>query len=63
MSKHPYRQITEEALDAFWAVIVKRYPQAKTGDLSPLTTVALSMAAEDAVEEWVTCNVPARFRR
>ena len=45
--------MTDEALDAFWEVIVKRYPQAKTGDLSPGATIALQLAAEDAVGEWV----------
>ena len=55
--------MTDEALDAFWEVIVKRYPQAKTGDLSPGATIALQMAAEDAVGEWVNSNVPAKFRK
>ena len=57
------RSLTDEALDAFWEVIVKRYPQAKTGDLSPGATIALQMAAEDAVGEWVNSNVPAKFRK
>jgi hypothetical protein len=50
--------IADEALDAFWHVIVQRFPQAKTGDLSPLTTVRLSDAAETAIEEWIWANVP-----
>ena len=63
MKKADLRSMTDEALDAFWAVIVKRYPQAKTGDLSPGATIALHLAAEDAVCEWVNNNVPARFRK
>lgn len=60
--KHPCLQpITDEALDAFWEVLVKRFPQAKTGDLSPLATIALQIAAEDAVCEWVNNNVPGGF--
>ena len=57
--KHPdIRSITDEALDAFWKVLVKRFPQAKTGDLSPEPTIALQRAAEDAVSEWIDNNVP-----
>jgi hypothetical protein len=29
MKANPYKQVTEDAMDAFWEVIVKRYPQAK----------------------------------
>lgn len=51
------RQLTDAALDAFWDVIVKRFPQATTGDLSPLTTFQLSQAAETAIIEWIFYNV------
>jgi len=50
--------LIEEAIDAFWSVVVKHYPEAKTGDLSPETTIGLVNAAERAVEEWVEYNVP-----
>ncbi len=53
---------TDAALDAFWDVIVNRYPEAVTGDLSPGATIALQLAAEDAVYEWVVNNVPKPFR-
>jgi hypothetical protein len=53
------RSVADEALEAFWQVIVQRYPQAETGDLSPLTTVRLQNAAEAAIEEWIWANVPA----
>jgi hypothetical protein len=46
-----------EALDAFWEVIVRRFPQAKFGDLSPERTIRLSDAAADAIEEWISNNV------
>ena len=52
------RTLTQEADDAFWQVVVRQYPQAKTGDLSPLTTFALHQAEEEAVKEWVWANVP-----
>ncbi len=48
----------EEALDAFWEAIVRRFPQARYGDLSPLQTLHLEEAAEAAVNEWIRNNVP-----
>ena len=59
LSKEDLRELTDEALDAFWEAIVKRYPQATSGDLSPWPTMKLQMAAEDAVTEWIDNNVPA----
>ena len=56
------KQLTEEALDAFWERIIQRFPEAKTGDLSPLSTFRLTQAAESAVKEWVSANVP-KYRR
>ena len=50
------RTLTDEALDAFWQVIVGHYPLAESGDLSPLTTFTLQLAAEDAVAEWIDSN-------
>jgi hypothetical protein len=50
--------LTEQALEAFWEVIVRHYPQARTGDLSPERTIALDLAAEAAIQEWVRNNVP-----
>lgn len=56
--KHPdIRSITDEALNAFWDVVVKRFPEVETGDLSPGATIDLQMAAEDAVGEWIANNV------
>jgi hypothetical protein len=46
-----------KALCAFWQEIVERFPQAESGDLSPSTTLTLSMAARDAIEEWISYNV------
>ena len=62
MEKSELESITDLALDAFWDVIVNRFPEATTGDLSPLTTFALDQAAEAAVEEWVWANVPQKLR-
>lgn len=35
--------LTDKALDAFWQVVVQELPHATTGDLSPLTTIQLSV--------------------
>ena len=42
-------QLIHEALDAFWEVVAKRFPEATTGDLCPLTALAFDQAAEAAV--------------
>lgn len=62
MKPEHLRTLADEALDAFWQIIVRRYPQAKTGDLSPLTTIQLQIAAENAIDEWVWANVPRAKR-
>lgn len=49
----------EAALAAFWATVAERFPEITTGDLGPRTTVAIEDAAHDAVEAWVTLNLPA----
>ncbi len=46
-----------EASEAFWAVIVRHFPEARSGDLSVERTVRLRMAGADAVEEWIRNNV------
>ncbi len=50
MTKSTIADLANEALDAFWQVIVRHNPQAKTGDLSPWTTINLTIAAENAIE-------------
>lgn len=57
------KDVTEDALEAFWKVVAKRYPSAKYGDLSPHADFALKRAAEAAITEWVEENVPAKFRK
>jgi hypothetical protein len=57
-TKQDLTKLADQALDAFWQVIVHHYPQAKTGDLSPWTTVLLQNAAENAIDEWTNSNVP-----
>lgn len=49
-------ELTRSALDAFWDIIAKKFPEAKTGDRSPLATMQLDTAAEKAVGEWIENN-------
>ena len=49
---------TNQALEAFWETVALRFPEAQSGDLSPLTTVRLSIVAKDAIAEWVANNLP-----
>ena len=58
ISKADLCDITLEAELAFWEVLVKRFPQAQTGDLSIDRTIRLTIAAQEAVEEWIENNVP-----
>jgi hypothetical protein len=50
--------LTRRALEVFWEVVCKAFPEAVTGDLSPGTTFIFEEAAEKAVKEWVQANVP-----
>lgn len=58
MTKPTVEALLHEAMTAFWEVIVKHYPEAETGDLSPLTTFHFGDAAKTAVKEWIWANVP-----
>ena len=59
MPKLKFSSLANEALDAFWQVVVQHYPQAKTSDLSLGRSIALDIAAESAIAEWIDNNVPA----
>lgn len=50
--------VVEEALDAFWDIVIDRFPPAATEGASVMTEV-LDTAAYRAVEEWVMGNAPA----
>ena len=62
-SKQLVRSVTEEALNAFGRVLVGRFPQAESGDLSPWATITLSTAAENAIGEWIDNNPPATTKK
>lgn len=58
MSQTDIDTVTNDALDAFWQLVVRRFPEATDGDLSIDRTIALEIAAKEAVREWVWNNVP-----
>jgi hypothetical protein len=60
MTNDELHRLVEEANMAFWDVIVKHFPKAKTGDLSPWTTIKLHQAQQEAVEEWIGNNFTTR---
>ena len=55
--------LVEDALQEFWGLIAEQYPQATSGDLSPLRCIRLHIAARDAVEEWVWANVSSTAKQ
>lgn len=57
MTNETHRTLADEGLAAFWQVVVKRFPEATTGDLSIGRDIALTMAATEAVSEWIDNNV------
>lgn len=52
------KRVTEEAQEAFWAVVAKAYPEAEHGDFPPDATMDFDTACEDAVESWTYWNAP-----
>jgi hypothetical protein len=52
------RAVAYEAMEAFWQVVVQHFLGAVSGDLSPCATIALRLAAEEALAEWIENNVP-----
>ena len=51
------RKAIERADDAFWAVIAKSFPEAKSGDFDPMATKKWDDACEEAVNQWLHLNV------
>ena len=57
-TKLDLKSLVQEADEAFWQIVVKHYPEATSGDLSPCTSIRLNDAQEDAIAEWIWANVP-----
>jgi hypothetical protein len=57
-TKAKRERIVEEAQEAFWAVIAKKYPKAESGDFMPDASMDFDSACEKAVEHWLAMNLP-----
>lgn len=51
-------QTAEAALDAFWQVVARRFPEIKGGDLHFDVEIQLKLAAENAIKACVFYNTP-----
>lgn len=47
-----------DAQDAFWAAMVKAFPEVKTGDFSPGDTMDFDEACKTAARAWLLWNHP-----
>jgi len=54
---------TVEAQSAFWASMVKAFPEIKTGDFSPHAEQMFDAACISATTLWVNANLPNNYRR
>ena len=52
------RHAVIDAQDAFWAVMVDKFPEVQTGDMDPLDAFAFRQACEKALERWLQWNHP-----
>lgn len=50
-------RVAAAALDAFWAAVAAGYPEARTGDVDPVTVAELGRAASRAVATWEEYNL------
>ncbi|TXI83171.1 MAG: hypothetical protein E6Q40_11460 [Cupriavidus sp.] len=46
-----------DGLNAFWAAVVVRFPEATAGELDAISVLRLENAAREAVQKWVSANV------
>jgi len=46
----------EDAVAAFWAVIVEKYPEIKSGDYMPMMEGLMYQQAGEWLEHWLDCN-------
>lgn len=49
--------VVQDASLAFWDVVARRCPKARSGDLSIGMTIDFKTIAAQAVEEWIANNV------
>jgi hypothetical protein len=54
------REITNNALEAFWESVAEQLPEIKTGDMAPGDIVPFEMFARQTVETWIENNKPEK---
>jgi hypothetical protein len=57
------KRAVEEATLAYWAEIVKHFPEVKTGDFAPTDSLAQRRANTQAVNSWLMWNHPVGWKR
>lgn len=57
MSSKRLDAVTQDALEAFWAVVAEAFPTAKTGDFGPDESRKIHLAGVDAVRTWLHWNM------
>src|SRR4051812_17555272 len=55
--------VVQDMDEAIGDVLMKHFPEAESGDVSPLVEFALSEAHESLAQEWIDNNVPKKRRR
>ena len=53
-----FERAVEAADEAFWAEIVRHYPEVQSGDLSPSDTFLWNNVSRRTVAAWVENNMP-----
>ena len=43
---------------SFWEMLAARFPSAKTGDLDPGSSARFTQACREAIEAWMSANIP-----
>lgn len=49
-------EAVEQASQAFWSKVAELYPEAKSGDLDPMSDAFLETAMQQVVKAWIRNN-------
>ncbi len=58
MTDERIKKAAEEAQLAFWAEVVKHFPEITTGCFPPCASMDFNESCEKAVDRWVGFNAP-----
>ena len=54
--KERIEKTASAAEDAFWETVASRFPEIKTGDLCPMTSMQFSDKCEKVIRAWIEAN-------